>query len=100
MKTVLLISAILLAGCAKHYQVCVAVHDQFGCMHKTLSRTDAVNVGQAMSALGMDVVVRKDSRKPAAKAQAPPYTACGPEKPCSSICTTCEVEPESDKTKL
>jgi len=63
MKLSLLLAALLLTGCAKHYQVCVVVHDGYGCMHDTLSKPDAVNVGKAMAELGMDVVVKPKGRK-------------------------------------
>ena len=63
MKAALLLF-ILLSGCAsKRYQVCVAVHEDFGCMRDTLSKPDALNVGKAMSALGMDVVVKRKGPK-------------------------------------
>lgn len=71
--TALLITALLLAGCAtKKYRVCLVVHDGLSCMHHDLSRPDAVNVGNAVAELGYDVVVERNKGKLATAPTAPP----------------------------
>lgn len=80
-KSLLLVVLAMLIACTrKNYQVCVYAGMDFKCMHRELSRPDAIGVGGAIAQLGVDVVVKRKGvpAPPSPVHEAPPAVVVNP----------------------